>query len=89
MAVNRRKLLHVRFGFAIAHTIAFLTVTVSFTAHAVVRAVSLGATGGEGAVAQELLATPWFGATLLMSAAWGVGLLIHLTGSILGRGWED
>ena len=89
MWVNRRKLLRIRFGFAVAHAIAFTAVTTSFTAHAVLRAVSLGSSGGEGAVAQELLATPWFGATLLMSAAWGIGLLIHLTGSVLGRGWED
>lgn len=89
MLFNRRKLLRIRFGFAVAHAIAFAAVTVSFNAHAVVRAVSLGSSGGEGAVAQELLATPWFGATLVMSAAWGLGLLIHLTGSVLGRGWED
>ncbi|WP_461170729.1 hypothetical protein [Arthrobacter sp. Z1-15] len=89
MVLSRRKLLRIRFGFAVAHAIAFAAVTTSFNAHAVLRAVSLGSSGGEGAVAQELLATPWFGATLLMSAAWGLGLLIHLTGSVLGRGWED
>ena len=89
LGLNRVNLTRIRFGFAVAHVIAFLTVTTSFNAHAVLRAISLGPSGGEGAVARELLATPWFGATLLMSAAWGVGLLLHLAGSVLGRGWED
>ncbi len=87
---NYRKLTRIRFGLAIAHTLAFLTVTASFNLHAVIRTFSLGAVGGaDGAIAQELLSTPWFGATLLMSAAWGTGLLIHLAGVVLGRGWED
>lgn len=87
---NYRRLTHVRFGVAIAHAIAFATVTTSFNAHAVVRTVALGSgDSGFEAAAQNLLATPWFGATLVMSAAWGLGLLIHLTGSVLGRGWED
>lgn len=89
MGLNRRKLSRVRFGFAVAHAIAFLTVTTSFNAHAVLRTISWGSAGGEGTAAQELLATPWFGATLLMSAAWGIGLLLHIAGSVLGRGWED
>lgn len=87
---NYRRLTRIRFGLAIAHTAAFVVVTTSFNLHAVLRALTLGSgTGGEAAVASELLATPWFGATLVMSAAWGVGLLIHLAGVILGRGWED
>lgn len=87
---NYRKLTKIRFGLAIAHTLAFVTVTASFNLHAVIRTISAGSAGGaDGAAASELLATPWFGATLLMSAAWGAGLLIHLTGVVLGRGWED
>ncbi|MQW74887.1 hypothetical protein GHK92_03295 [Nocardioides sp. dk4132] len=84
-----RQLTHVRFGLAIAHAIAFAVVTTSFNVHAVLRVSILGA-GADGfeAAAHDLLSTPWFGATLLMSAAWGLGLLIHLTGSVLGRGWE-
>ena len=87
---NYRKLTQVRFGVAIAHTIAFATVTTSFNLHAVVGTVALSS-GAEGfeAAAQNLLATPWFGATLVMSAVWGLGLLVHLTGVVLGRGWED
>lgn len=87
---NQRRLTRVRFGKAIAHAIAFVTVTTSFNAHAVLRALILGA-GPEGSetVSHDLLATPWFGATLIMSAAWGLGLLIHLVGVVLGRGWED
>lgn len=87
---NYRKLTQVRFGVAIAHAIAFATVTTSFNLHAVVGTVALSS-GAEGfeAAAQNLLATPWFGATLVMNAVWGLGLLVHLTGVVLGRGWED
>lgn len=85
-----RQLAHVRFGGAIAHAIAFASVTTSFNVHALLRTMALGSQGGGfDAAAHNLLATPWFGATLGMSAAWGLGLLIHLTGSVLGRGWED
>lgn len=87
---NYRRLTRVRFGVAIAHAIAFVTVTTSFNTHAVLRAVTLGsAPEGFETVSRDLLATPWFGATLIMSAAWGIGLLIHLIGVVLGRGWED
>lgn len=87
---NYRRLTRIRFGLAIAHAVAFAVVTTSFNLHAVIRAVTLGSgSGGEAAAASDLLATPWFGATLVMSAAWGVGLLVHLAGVILGRGWED
>ncbi|WP_289020192.1 hypothetical protein [uncultured Ornithinimicrobium sp.] len=87
---NHRALNRVRFGRVIAHAIAFVTVTTSFNAHAMLRALVLG-NGADGlqGVAHDLLATPWFGATLVMSSVWGVGLLIHLVGVILGRGWED
>ncbi|WP_146188074.1 hypothetical protein [Mycetocola zhujimingii] len=80
---NCRTLAKIRFGIAIAHAIAFLAVTTSFNVHAVIRAISVDSP------AAELLATPWFGATLVMSAAWGIGLFVHLTGAVLGRGWED
>lgn len=87
---TNRELTHVRFGVVIAHALAFATVTTSFNLHAVVRTVALGSgEGGFEAAAQDLLATPWFGATLVMSAVWGLGLLVHLTGAVLGRGWED
>lgn len=88
--LNYRRLTQVRFGVAIAHALAFVTVTTSFNAHAVLRTLALGS-GDDGfdSAAQNLLATPWFGSTLVMTAAWGIGLLIHLTGSVLGRGWED
>lgn len=84
------RLRQVRFGVAVAHAIAYVAVTTSFNLHAIVRTLTLGS-GPDGfdAAARNLLASPWFGATLVMSAAWGVGLLIHLTGAVLGRGWED
>ncbi|QZY51943.1 hypothetical protein [Leucobacter tenebrionis] len=90
LLANYRALTRVRFGVAVAHALAFVTVTTSFNAHAALRAFILGS-GPEGfeTVSRDLLATPWFGATLVMSAAWGIGLLIHLVGVVLGRGWED
>ena len=86
---HHRQLTHVRFGLAVTHAITFAAVTTSFTLHAVVRVSMLGsAADGFETAAHDLLSTPWFGATLVMSAAWGLGLLVHLTGSVLGRGWE-
>ncbi|QBE50045.1 hypothetical protein [Leucobacter triazinivorans] len=88
--LNRRALRRIRFGGAIAHSVAFVTITTSMNLHVVLRTVSLaGGDDGFAAAAHLLLATPWFGATLIMSVAWGLGLLIHLIGAILGRGWED
>ncbi|KAD3633090.1 hypothetical protein GD627_09630 [Arthrobacter yangruifuii] len=81
-----RRLIRVRFGFAVAHAIAFVTVTTSFNLHA---AFLVFAAGSGTEAADILLGSPWFGATVLMSAAWGMGLLVHLAGSVLGRGWED
>lgn len=78
-----RTLSKIRFGMVIAHAIAFLAVTTSFNVHAVLRAIALDPS------VQDLLAGQWFGATLLMSAAWGIGLFVHLTGAVLGRGWEN
>lgn len=85
---THRALTRVRFGVVIAHVLAFLTVTTSFNAHAVLRAFGSGSEGLD-VVAQDLLATPWFGATLVMSAVWGLGLLVHVVGVVIGRGWED
>jgi len=85
-----RHVMHVRFGLVIAHAITFAVVTTSFNLHAVVLTVSLSSgEGGFESAAEMMLSTPWFGATLLMSTAWGLGLLIHLLGTVLGRGWED
>ncbi|MDN5661772.1 MAG: hypothetical protein L0G72_13525 [Brevibacterium aurantiacum] len=89
IVIKRRKLLHVRFGLVIAHVIAYVAVTTSFNAHAVVRAVVAGSDNDVQAVAHSLLGSSWFGAPLVRSAVWGLGLLIHLLGSVLGRGWED
>lgn len=87
---TRRALARVRFGGAVAHAIAYVTVTTSFTLHAVLRTIALaGADDGFEVASRLLLATPWFGATLVMSALWGIGLLMHLIGAVLGRGWED
>lgn len=87
---NRRELRRVRFGQVVAHAVAFVVITSSFNLHAAIRSVALaGEADGFQLAAHDLLATPWFGATLVMSSVWGLGLLIHLIGAILGRGWED
>ncbi|WP_166996663.1 hypothetical protein [Paramicrobacterium fandaimingii] len=85
-----RSLKQIRFGVAIAHAITFAVVTTSFNVHAAVRMVAFSSSpDGFDAAARSLLATPWFGVTLVMSALWGLGLLVHLIGAVLGRGWED
>ncbi|MGO1177236.1 MAG: hypothetical protein ACTMKZ_13740 [Brevibacterium aurantiacum] len=90
VVINRRRLLHVRFGLAVAHVIAYVAVTTSFNLHAVIRVMVVGgADNGTRDVAEILLGSSWFGATLVMSGVWGLGLLVHLLGSVLGRGWED
>ncbi len=87
---NLTALKRVRFGVVIAHAIAFVTVTTSFNLHAILRVMFLGfEVDGAGDAARTLLESSWFGATLVLSALWGLGLLVHLLGSVLGRGWED
>lgn len=87
---NHRKLRRVRFGTVVAHTVAFVTVTASFNLHAAIRSIALASEAdGFQLASHDLLVTAWFGATLVMSALWGLGLLAHLIGAILGRGWED
>jgi len=87
---NLTALKRVRFGVVIIHAIAFVTVTTSFNLHAILRVMFLNfEVDGAGDAARTLLESSWFGATLVMSALWGLGLLVHLLGSVLGRGWED
>lgn len=85
-----RVLMRVRFGVAIAHVIAFVIVTASFNLHAIVRVMAIGfEVDGPGDTVRNLLESSWFGATIVMSGLWGLGLLIHLIGSVIGHGWED
>lgn len=86
---NQKSLRHVRFGMAIAHVLAFATVTVSYNLHALIQVIALGFGDAPVANAGHMLSSSWFGATLVMSSLWGLGLLIHLLGAVLGRGWED
>ena len=87
---NLRVLMRVRFGVVVTHVIAFVTVTTSFNLHAVLRVMFLGfEVDGAGDATRTLLESSWFGATIVMSGLWGLGLLIHLVGAVLGRGWED
>lgn len=89
LARIRRQLIRVRFGHVIAHAIAYVAVTTSFNLHAAIQTIVVGGVDGPQAAAEGFFGSSWFGATLVMSAAWGLGLLIHLLGSVLGRGWED
>ncbi|MEY8570615.1 hypothetical protein [Brevibacterium linens] len=85
-----RVLMRVRFGVAIAHVIAFVIVTASFNLHAIVRVMAIGfEVDGAGDTVRNLLESSWFGATIVMSGLWGLGLLIHLIGTVIGHGWED
>lgn len=87
---NRRVLKRVRFGIVIAHVIAFVTVSTSYNLHSIVRLMAEGAVDKSASdIAQAALGGSWFGVTIVMSALWGFGLLIHLAGAVLGRGWED
>ena len=85
-----RVLMRVRFSVAIAHVIAFVIVTASFNLHAIVRVMAICfEVDGAGDTVRNLLESSWFGATIVMSGLWGLGLLIHLIGSVIGHGWED
>lgn len=87
---NLRPLRRVRFGVAIAHAIAFVAVTTSYNLHAIIRLMAeSGVDRTASDVLHSALGGSWFGVTLVMSSLWGLGLLIHLIGSVLGRGWED
>lgn len=88
---NLRVLKRVRFGVVVTHVIAFVTVTVSFNLHAVLRLMAAGSTTDTTAMEDlfDALGGSWIGVTIVMSGLWGLGLLIHLVGAVLGRGWED
>lgn len=87
---NLQKLSQIRFSAAIAHTLAFVTITTSYNLHAMIRIFGHGGTeGGLEQAARELFTTPWFGTTFGMTTLWGLGLLLALLGSIASRGWRD
>jgi glucan phosphoethanolaminetransferase (alkaline phosphatase superfamily) len=87
---NLRVLKRVRFGVVIAHVIAFVTVTASFNLHAILRLMAAGGTDTPASqILHDAFGGGWFGVTIVMSAVWGLGLLVHLVGAVLGRGWED
>ncbi len=84
-----RQLSKIRFGGSMAHAIAFAIITTSFNLHALIHVLVVGKAGGLEAAAHDLFSTPWFGTTLVMSSLWGLGLVLALLGSVLGRGWRD
>lgn len=86
--VNYKVLRRIRFGSVLANVIGFVVVTTSFNLHALIRVIVLSEQGA-AATAEAFFGTAWFGLTLGMSAIWGVGVIFHLVGSVLGRGWDD
>lgn len=81
-----RPLSRVRYGSLIAHVITYATVNVGFGLHAMI----LLATGSP-AIAGDGLAPidpRWIGAALVMPSVWGLGLLAHMFGALMGRGFE-
>lgn len=88
--LNRTALDQVRFGWVIAHALAYVTVCTSYNLHLLIRTLRLaGGPDGFTMAATNFFSTPWFGTTLVMTSVWGVGLLLHLVGSVLGRGWDN
>lgn len=84
------RLKRIRFGMVIAHALAFVIITTSYNLHALIRTFVLaGGPDGQDLVTHMWIGSAWFGATLGMTALWGVGLTLHLVGVVLGRGWED
>lgn len=87
LIVCRTSLGRTRFGDLTAHVLTYASVNTGFGLHLVMLAAL-----GHGAVAADgpgLMMDPgWFGAAVAMPALWGLGLLMHALGAVLGRGFE-
>lgn len=86
---NIKKITKIRFGKAIIHALTFVVITTSFNLHALIHFTIASGSADPASLATEFFSTSWFGATLCMSALWGVGLAASLIGAIAQRGWED
>lgn len=81
-----RALGRVRYGSLVAHVIVYVTVNVGFLLHATVL-LALRAPAIQGD-ALSPIAPGWIGATYVMASVWGIGLLSHLMGAVMSRGFE-
>jgi hypothetical protein len=81
-----RRLAKVRFGLLAAHVMTYTAVNAGFLLHFfILAATGSPAVHGPG----EFVMDPrWFGVVIGMPTFWGLGLLIHSLGAILGRGFE-
>lgn len=84
---RRIPLSQIRFGRLVAHLCGFITVNLGFHLHAAVLVLTNNAAiRGD---ANFPIDDQWFGVLFGMFIIWGLGLLLHLTGSIASRGFED
>ena len=75
----------VRFGQVAAHAITYAAVCGGYLLHLFVLAVT-----GSPVIADPgfVMDPGWFGAAVSMPALWSMGLVAHLLGAVLGRGFE-
>lgn len=86
LILARRGLSRLRFGMLVAHMSTYAVVNVGFLLHAsVLLALGSPAIAGDGSVPLD---PGWIGATFVMASLWGLGLLMHIAGSLAGRGYE-
>lgn len=88
---NGRHLAKVRFGLLAAHVMTYTAVTGGYLLHFFILAtlnspVVQGPDAADGAV--FVMDPGWFGVAIGMPTFWGLGLLVHALGAILGRGFE-
>lgn len=80
------RLAKVRFGLLATHVVTYTAVNTGFFVHFfVLAAIGHPAVLGPAGFVMD---PGWFGVVIGMPGAWGLGLLIHAFGSILGRGFE-
>lgn len=84
---RRAELAQIRFGRPVAHVCGFITVNLVFHIHAAVLIV-INSPSIRGD-ANFPINDQWFGVLFGMFVIWGIGLIIHLAGSIGSRGFED
>lgn len=77
----------VRYGVLVAHVCAYVAVNVGFGLHAYLL-IAVGSSAILPADPMTPIDPGWLGATLAMSSFWGLGLLLHLFGALMGRGFE-
>lgn len=83
---TKNTLNQLRFGRLIAHVVTFVIVNVSYHLHAFILII---ANSDSIRGNKDFLMDPgWFGPLFGMLTFWGIGLLMHIIGSIISRGFE-